>query len=465
MSKKLLTLKIIANLILLIVLVLGCCFSLSAAQPESLNKKTATKKSTTSAKSKVAKKVPAKTSNTKSKVKIYKAGKKSKVKYASAVSLPSSRAQLTPKFISTVQSPTDPQLEITNISSISSDNLSLSSFPKFSTAYRGRVAGLTNDKSFVLYSIDYDLQEYAKQIIEKVPAPHVAIVAMEPNTGRVLAVAGKSISLDNIITHAGFPAASLIKSLTAAAAIEHGGMNPNSEIFFRGGTYELSERNYDPRPTDRNSFSAAEALGKSCNPVFSRIALKYLNPSLFRSQVALFGFNNNLRFQAPLELSSATVPNNDFEYGRAAAGFGDIYISPIHAAVYMSAFANQGKVPRPAIVDKVINSYGETLFEFEPEDIRRAIQPNTAKTMMDMMTATTTMGTSRREFAGRVPWNVAAKTGTLKGNNPKGLNNWFIGAAPAENPKLAVAVIVVNPSQISSKASHLGRLILERYLG
>jgi peptidoglycan glycosyltransferase len=82
-----------------------------------------------------------------------------------------------------------------------------------------------------------------------------------------------------------------------------------------------------------------------------------------------------------------------------------------------------------------------------------------------MMTATTTIGTSRKEFLGKVPWEVAGKTGTLKGDNPKGLNNWFIGAAPLENPRIAVAVIVINPSQVSSKASHIGRLILERYLG
>ena len=79
--------------------------------------------------------------------------------------------------------------------------------------------------------------------------------------------------------------------------------------------------------------------------------------------------------------------------------------------------------------------------------------------------ATTTIGTSRKEFLGKVPWDVAAKTGTLKGENPKGLNHWFIGAAPLENPRIAISVIVIDPTQPTSKAAHLGRLILERYLG
>jgi hypothetical protein len=60
--------------------------------------------------------------------------------------------------------------------------------------------------------------------------------------------------------------------------------------------------------------------------------------------------------------------------------------------------------------------------------------------------------------------DVAGKTGTLTGDNPVGLNNWFIGAAPIQNPKIAVAVITVDPRS-SSKASHLGRLVLQKYFG
>ena len=463
------------------------CLPLNAAQPEGLRKSSTTGKNPSYkvvGNSKSAKK-PANKSTNASKAKKVVAKKKSqsksyekvtyKIKGRSrknvirsnipSVILPSPREQLYPKYITAVQSPTDPKLEPIKFSSLSSSDAKLVEMPKFSTSYRGRVAGLTSDKSFVLYSLDANLQEYAKQVIEAVPAPHTAVVAIEPQTGRILAIAGKSVSLNNIITHAGFPAASLIKSVTASAAIEHGGMDPEREIFFRGGTYELSPRNYDPRPTDKNSFTATEALGKSCNPVFSRIALNYLNPALLRSHVAMFGFNNDLRLQVPLNPSHASIPNDSFEFGRTAAGFGDVYISPIHAAALMATFANDGKLPRPTLIDKIIDSDGDTIYSFQPSELRRALLPETAKTLMQMMTATTTMGTSRREFLGKVPWEVAAKTGTLKGTNPKGLNNWFIGSAPLNNPKIAVAVIVVNPSQISSKASHIGRLILERYLG
>jgi cell division protein FtsI/penicillin-binding protein 2 len=59
---------------------------------------------------------------------------------------------------------------------------------------------------------------------------------------------------------------------------------------------------------------------------------------------------------------------------------------------------------------------------------------------------------------------VAAKTGTLRGDNPSGINNWFVAAAPLEEPRIALSVIVVNPQTIDTKASHIGRLIIQKYL-
>jgi hypothetical protein len=86
---------------------------------------------------------------------------------------------------------------------------------------------------------------------------------------------------------------------------------------------------------------------------------------------------------------------------------------------------------------------------------------------MEMMRHTTTIGTSRREFMrGSRPTlgtiEVAGKTGTLRGDNPVGLNNWFIGSAPLNNPELSIAVITVD-APYSGKASRLGRKVFEKY--
>jgi membrane peptidoglycan carboxypeptidase len=430
-----------------------------AAQPENMRKKKSTVAKSSSAKKKTTSKKQGSYSKVKSTKGRYKGTR-------NTVVLPNPQIKLNHEYVKPVTSPTDQNIERVELAKLSSDHAMLIKAPEFSSSYRGRVAATTKNNDFVQFTIDPDLQEYAKQILSKVPAPHVALVAMEPKTGRILAIAGKSATLKDSTVHAGFPAASLIKVITSAAAIEHGGAQPNAEVYFRGGTYELGPNNYNPNPlADKRSMTMTEALGKSCNPVFSRVGLKYLNPALFRAETAQFGFNTDLGLQMPLQTSSAHVPNDDYEFGRTAAGFGDIYLSPVHAALIASAIANQGRLLQPSIIDQIISENGDIRYQSEPQVLKQATPPAVARTVLQMMTATTTTGTSRREFLGKVPWEVAGKTGTLKGDNPQGLNNWFIGAAPLENPRIAVAVVVINPNQVSSKASHLGRLILERYLG
>ena len=291
---------------------------------------------------------------------------------------------------------------------------------------------------------------------------------MEPRTGRILAMADKSLTIDHLVLHAGFPAASLFKVVTTTAALERGGVQPQSMIRFRGGTYTLNQLNYrTDNLRDTRVMSVAEGLGRSCNPVFARLALNHLNPSILRHYARVFGFNSPLEFDIPLSQSSAFIPTDDFELSRAAAGFGDVFISPVHAAVLMSQIATSGVRPRPSLIDKVINAQGALSYKAIPFG-KRVLRSDTAETLLEMMESTTTIGTSRSEFMRRnqpvLPnIRVSAKTGTLTGTNPPGLNHWFIAAAPIEDPQIAIAIIVVDSRGANSKASRLGRRIIERY--
>jgi cell division protein FtsI/penicillin-binding protein 2 len=135
----------------------------------------------------------------------------------------------------------------------------------------------------------------------------------------------------------------------------------------------------------------------------------------------------------------------------------------------MSGIANGGMLPRPQIVDTIVSPDGTVIHKQKSEVLQRIVEESTAQSLMEMMRNTTTIGTSRREFMrGSTPTlgqiDVAGKTGPLSGDNPQGLNNWFIGAAPISNPQIAVAVITVDPRQ-SSKASHLARLVFQRHFG
>ena len=348
--------------------------------------------------------------------------------------------------------------------------LSLDTPPTLKARLGDRYVDRTEGGNFVFYTVDPELQQYVDRLVNSAHANHTAIVAMNPRTGAVLAIAGKSNSISNIEYHAGFPAASLFKVVTAAAAVEQAGIQPSSEIAFRGGTYTLNESNYLPnQKLDKRVMTVAEALGRSCNPVFGQLGLRYLNTPALSRYAKLFGFNKDLGFEVKVVRSSATIPSQDqFEFSRTAAGFGEVTMSPIHAAAFMSGVANGGLLPRPRVVEKVVSPDGAILHRGQPEALHRIVSSSTASTIMEMMEYTTTVGTSKREFlaASNRPTmggiRVAAKTGTLSGDNPKGLNNWFIAAAPIENPQLAIAVITVDAGY-SSKASHLGRRVFEKF--
>ncbi len=347
--------------------------------------------------------------------------------------------------------------------------VSLRSVPQLTATLSGRFAGITPKQEFVFFTINPTLQAAVQKLVDRAPHPHVAVVAMDPTSGRVLALADKSPNIPNLALHSGFPAASLFKLVTSAAALEQGKISPLSTVWFRGGTYTLNRYNYLPdRKRDRRSMSASEALGRSCNPAFARIALNFLDQRVIESYAEHFGFNTKLNFDVPLATSEAEIPAERYAFSRTAAGFGDVHLSPVHAASLMSAIANDGIMPRPFLIERILNRSGEALYQARPEAVQPVITATTSRRLRDMMEYTTTIGTSRREFMlknkpvlGNI--KVAAKTGTLTGTNPKGMTNWFIAAAPKENPEIAIAVIVVDPRGISTRASNIGRHVFEAY--
>lgn len=370
---------------------------------------------------------------------------------------------------SSIQSPRFPQIEKVSLQVTKSGILS-KSLPSFTTQFAGRTAALNEKNEFVFYSIEPKLQEYVRTLVARARADHVAIVAMEPSSGRVLAMDGKSSTIPDILFHSKFPAASLFKVITAATAIEHGQIGEDSLITFRGGNYVLSRQNYSPDlRRDRRRMSVGEALGKSCNPVFGRLALRFMNAPLLKNYARRFGFNSDLRCDVKVPVSSAFIPSDPYELSLTGAGFGDVTISPIHAASIMSGVANEGKLLRPIFVDSVVAPTGVVIYKAKPQILQQIVHPRTSKTLLDMMENTTTVGTSKNEFLRRNQplkgIQVAAKTGTLRGTDPLGLNHWFIAAAPKNRAKIAVAVIVNNQIGENAKASRLGRQVLEQYLG
>jgi cell division protein FtsI/penicillin-binding protein 2 len=345
----------------------------------------------------------------------------------------------------------------------------LAAIPMFKTIRDGKfVASYGSNKQQLTLSPKVDLQNYAQTIIDKIKAPHSALVALDPQNGKILAIAGKSRGIKEVATHNLFPAASLFKIVTAAAAYYTRNVTGNSVVSFRGGNYTLNKYNYLPNTkSDRRKMSVSEAMGKSCNPVFGRLALQLPSPAVLRDFAMMFQFGTVLQSDLSIPQSEAFIPNDPYNLSLTGAGFGEVTISPIHAASLVGAIANQGILSPPQIIENIINADGSKQ-NLPTRPLKRIIDPEIATVLSEMMLQTTKTGTGRRAFLPRknqpkLSFDIIAKTGTLSGDNPKGLTRWFIAAAPAKNPQIAIATVVVDARYQSEFPAYISRDMLVKF--
>ena len=322
----------------------------------------------------------------------------------------------------------------------------------------------------VALTLDAKMQSDAEDLLRSYGLPYATLVAIEPSTGRVKAIAGYSNVISkgvNLTAQSTFPAASLFKMITAAAAVEKVGVNTNTPVYYRGGTYALGPHNYLPNSKkDRMMMTLGQAMGKSCNPVFARVALNYLSPNTIKQYASNFGFGKRLSYDFPVNVSTLSLSPDNYSFARTAAGFGDAYISPVHAAAIVAALGNQGVMMRPYIVDGVVVGPGKVKVLDNMKVMQQVVNPSTSDEILTMMQATVTDGTARKHFKIASPdlrsITVAAKTGTLKGKNPEGVYHWFAAVAPVNNPKIAISALVIDSGRARVNGAGLGRRFLEK---
>ena len=321
----------------------------------------------------------------------------------------------------------------------------------------------------VFLTLQSELQRKVERLMRRYALPHAAVVLSEVNTGRVLVLASHEHGREQsrpLFLGRNFPAASLVKLITAAAAVERDGVSGNSEISYRGGNYTLNRSNYLPNARrDSRKISLATALGKSCNPAFARLAFEHLSLDVFRNYAYRFGFNSPFLFALPVKESVFVLEDDAYQFARTAAGFGEVSISPLHAAFLTSVIANEGKMMQPLLVDSMIGQDGAEVYRAQPRVWREVLTAPTARSVLRMMASTTENGTARRVFR-HWPKHVklASKTGTLSGKDPKGTYQWFVAAVPLGKPEVVLAALVVNPGKARMRGTELGREVLKMWL-
>ena len=322
-------------------------------------------------------------------------------------------------------------------------------------------------------TLDPELNEVVRDVVRRYEVPFAGVAAVDPKSGQLLAYVSHSSAEPGKVDHvldASPPAASVFKLITGSALLENG-VNPSTTTCYHGGfsSLEASEIVDNPK-LDSACVSLSSALGRSINSVFAKRAVQHLDRDTLARYGSAFGFGEALPFEKRPAPSQIDVPKQKLEFARTAAGFWHTNMSPLHAAMIAATIANHGKMMRPYIVDRLEDGEGRVVERGKPALHRAVLGRRTAELLGQMMQRTVTMGTARSAFfdaqgnAFLPGVSVAGKTGTLSKERPYRGYTWWVGFAPADKPKIAIAALVVNSPKWRIKASYVAREALRHYL-
>lgn len=326
-------------------------------------------------------------------------------------------------------------------------------------------------------TLDPAIQKRAIEVLKRARPVDGAVVVMGID-GKVLALAGvhgdKPDDVDyQLPVSVWAPAASVFKLVTAAALLESG-VKTKTEVCFRGGVRSVERSHlHDDHSKGASCGDLSLGIAKSQNAIIANLAHNHLDKRELTAAARQLGFGSEATltadFAIDVEANRITVPDDDLERARVAAGFWSTELSPLGGALVASAIATGGVARSPRIVEAVIDSTDE--IPVLPGPTTRVLPESVAAALTRMMTRVCASGTARKGFHDRKgrPFldgvDVAGKTGSLSVQQPRYRGySWFVGFAPADNPRVVISVLLANPETWRLKAHTAARLILEKAL-
>ena len=229
---------------------------------------------------------------------------------------------------------------------------------------------------------------------------------------------------------------SAFKIITAASILEN-----DIDTFYKDEGSEIIQgyeiKNYNDQIFF--IFFLRSAFINSANTYFANKAVNLGKDKLAKTSEK-FVFNKDYDFD--LDKSNSVIPFKDLNEADLAMtgfGYGKTQITPLHMAMVTSAIANDGVMMRPRLVDKITNKEKEVIFEADNEILSKATSEKTANAIRDMMVEVVNSGTGTSAYLNWV--QLAGKTGTADKADGK-VDAWFVGFAPAYEPKIAFALVV-----------------------
>ncbi|MEU4829874.1 penicillin-binding protein 2 [Streptosporangium sp. NPDC023615] len=327
-----------------------------------------------------------------------------------------------------------------------------------------------------------------------------ALVAIEPKTGAILAMVSiptydpnplakpdkEAVNaayeklaekddrpLENRAISRTYPPGSTFKVVTMAAYLESDDtLGPDSQVDapqvldLPDTTADLP--NYGGAACGAGRVTLSFALEKSCNTPFGKIAME-LGYDALAEQARKFGINGD-----PLQIPMAVAPSNigreedKAALAQASIGQRDNQMTPLQMAMIAAGIANNGVVMKPYLVEKIADAEGGQVESADQDVLSTAMSEDNARKLQEMMVNVVDKGTAS---AAQIPGvKVGGKTGTAETSQGRDPHAWFISFAPAEDPQVAVALIVESGSAGSDAsggqtAAPIAKRVMEAVLG
>ena len=327
-------------------------------------------------------------------------------------------------------------------------------------------------------TIDNDLQSYA---YDQLKGRNGAVVALEPSTGKILAMVSypdfnpaasaleqnwnsiverKDSPLLARATNGLYPPGSTYKIATTVAAYNAGYA---THTFEDNGSFKLDDfkvENYGGK--SYGNIDLKTAFEVSSNAVFCSLGYELGSENIL-SNAEGFGINKDINTDIPVAKSKIEYKKmSNADAALVSIGQGQLLMTPLHVAMMGASVANNGSMMKPYLVDSITTSSGMTIGTARQESLYMPMSSMCAGYLNELMTGVVKEGTGKSAAISGI--TVAGKTGTAENETDKD-HAWFVGYAPAENPQIAVAVLLeYDGGAGGSNAAPIARNIIRRYL-
>lgn len=341
-------------------------------------------------------------------------------------------------------------------------------------------AGKKNPGNNAFTTLSYDIQQAAYQAMGIYEG---AVIVTEVSTGKILAMVSKpdynpntvvemwdkwvedeeSSVLLNRVTTGLYPPGSTFKIMSTLEYIKENKDNYQKYSYTCRGSYKKDGMTiHCYHNSVHNTVNLTKSFAKSCNTSFVNLAMG-LDRAAFSETLdkLLYGKNLNLDFLTAVSQTPINEQMSDKEMLQASIGQGTVQITPIHLNMITSAIANKGVLMRPYLVDRIESATGSVVHTYKAKEYGRLMSEEESDALRVLMKEVVENGTANRIKG--YGYTVAGKTGSAEYNSLGDSHAWFTGFAPAENPEIAITVIIESAGAGGDYAVPIARRVLDAY--